>query len=220
MKDTSRQRTPPHDPPLDDGTTRRRVVGLSTAALGGAGACALTLPFINSLRGPNAIVQKATQESTVIDVNISDLSPGAHKIIVWRHWPVLIQRRTPAMQKALSDPALLAQLHDPHSTTRQQPTDAVNAERSLHPEYGVFITICTHLGCIPTLRDIPSLPDSGGFFCPCHGSQFDGAGRTLRNMPASYNLPVPPMYYLDATHIRLGTSKKDPHFTMNSIQQI
>lgn len=219
MNDTPR-RTSPHDPLSRDGATRRRVVGLSTAALGGAGACALSAPFINSLRGPNTTVKKAAQESTVIDVDISDLSPGAHKTIIWRHWPVLIQRRTPDMQKALSDPALLAQLHDPQSTARQQPKDATNVERSLNPEYGVFITICTHLGCIPTLRDIPSLPASGGLFCPCHGSQFDGAGRTLRNMPAPYNLPVPPMYYLDATHIRIGESKADPHFTMNSIQQI
>lgn len=209
---------PSHRP--ENEPTRRDMIGLGTAALGGAGACALAVPFIESLRGPHAATQDAAQESAVLDVDISDLSPGGQKTVIWHSFPVSIQRRTPAMTEALSNPALIAQLRDPHSSVRQQPHDAVNAQRSLHPEYGVFITICTHLGCIPTLRDVPSLPASGGFFCPCHGSQFDGAGRVLRDMPAPYNLPVPPMHYLSSTRIRLGESKADPHFNMSSIQQI
>lgn len=212
---------PPHPTQAPDhGHTRRDVIGLSTAALGGAGACALAVPFIESLRGPHANLADATHDSAYIDVDLSDLMPGGQKTVIWRGFPVSIQRRTPAMKDALSNPTLIAQLRDPHSSVQQQPHDAVNSYRSLQPDYGVFIIICTHLGCIPTMRDIPSLPTSGGFFCPCHGSQFDGAGRVLRDMPAPYNLPVPPMHYLSPTRIRLGESKADPHFTMSSIQQI
>ncbi|MXV44954.1 ubiquinol-cytochrome c reductase iron-sulfur subunit [Saccharibacter sp. 17.LH.SD] len=201
-------------------TTRRHVLEISTAALGGAGACALAVPFLNSLRGTQTAIQQAEEESALLDVDVSDLTPGAQKNVIWRHWPVSIQRRTPQMQEALKSAELLRQLRDPYSKARQQPLDAANLYRSLNPEYGVFITVCTHLGCIPTMHDIPGLPSSGGFFCPCHGSQFDGAGRVLQNMPAPYNLPVPPLFFLTSTKLRLGMSKADPHFDINTIQQI
>lgn len=218
MSDRAQQPHPADRP--DDGPTRRDVIGLSTAALGGAGVCALSVPFLDSLRGPHAATNGEAVQNAVVNVDVSDLAPGGQKTVLWQGFPVSIQRRTPAMIAALSAPELIAQLRDPNSSVLQQPHDAVNAHRSLNADYGVFITICTHLGCIPNLRDLPNLPASGGFFCPCHGSQFDGAGRVLRDMPAPYNLPVPPMHYLNPTVIRLGESKADPHFNIASIQQI
>lgn len=200
--------------------TRRTVLTAGSVALGGAGACTLAVPFLDSLRRTQASSAASTQEQAVMDVSVQDLAPGAHKIVVWQGMPVAIQHRTPDMIHALEDAALLAQLADPQSRIRQQPHEAENAHRSLRPEYGVYVTICTHLGCVPDYKDIASLPASGGFFCPCHGSQFDGAGRVLRNMPAPYNLPVPPLHFVDDHTIRLGESLLSPHYSMNSIQQL
>ncbi|MBA5728041.1 ubiquinol-cytochrome c reductase iron-sulfur subunit [Bombella mellum] len=200
--------------------TRRTVLTAGSAVLGGAGACTLAVPFLDSLRRTQASSAASTQEEAVMDVSVQDLDPGAHKIVVWQGLPVAIQHRTPEMIRALEDPALLAQLADPQSHTTQQPREAENPHRSLRAEYGVYVTICTHLGCVPNYRNIQSLPASGGFFCPCHGSQFDGAGRVLRNMPAPYNLPVPPLHFVDDHTIRLGESTISPHYSMNSIQQL
>lgn len=200
--------------------TRRTVLTAGSVALGGAGACTLAVPFLDSLRRTQASSAASTQEQAVMDVSVQDLEPGAHKIVVWQGMPVAIQRRTPEMIRALEDTALLAQLADPQSRVKQQPREAENAHRALRPDYGVYVTICTHLGCVPDYKDISSLPASGGFFCPCHGSQFDGAGRVLRNMPAPYNLPVPPLHFVDDHTIRLGESTLSPHFSMNSIQQL
>lgn len=214
--------TPPH-PAFDESfprPTRRTVLTASSLALGGAGACTLAVPFLNSLRQTEARSAASTHEHAVLDVSVQDLEPGGHKTVVWQGLPVAIQRRTPAMLRALEDPALLAQLADPQSRIHQQPAEAENPHRSLRPDYGVYITICTHLGCIPTYQDLTSLPASGGFFCPCHGSQFDGAGRVLRNMPAPYNLPVPPLHFVDDNTIRLGESPLSPHYDLTKIQQL
>ena len=200
--------------------TRRTVLTAGSVALGGAGACTLAVPFLDSLRRTEASSAASTQEQAIMDVFVQDLAPGAHKVVVWQGMPVAIQHRTPDMIHALEDAALLAQLADPQSRVKQQPHEAENAHRSLRPEYGIYVTICTHLGCVPDYKDIASLPASGGFFCPCHGSQFDGAGRVLRNMPAPYNLPVPPLHFVDDHTIRLGESLLSPHYSMNSIQQL
>ncbi|UMM63742.1 ubiquinol-cytochrome c reductase iron-sulfur subunit [Aristophania vespae] len=214
---------PPFD--KDNGTTppsRRKILTASTIALGGAGACALAAPFLESLEGPGADLRKAESDdkAAIMEVDLSDLKRGDHKQIKWKNWPVFIQYRTKDMIAALKEPALKALLRDPDSKIRQQPKDAVNDYRSINPDYAILIGICTHLGCIPNFRDVKGYAHKGGFFCPCHGSQFDNAGRVLKDMPAPYNLPVPPARFIKPTILRLGESAAEPHFSMNDIQQI
>ncbi|MDF7673778.1 ubiquinol-cytochrome c reductase iron-sulfur subunit [Acetobacteraceae bacterium ESL0709] len=214
----------PHNEPSDTPTspTRRQVLTASTVALGGAGACTLAVPFIESLRGPEASLQQAgeSEQAAFLDVDLSDLKPGDYKQVVWKRWPVFILHRTPEMMKLLTDPVLRARLSDPDSKICQQPKDAVNDYRSINPAYAILIGICTHLGCVPKFSDsrIPFL--KGGLFCPCHGSEYDNAGRVLTAMPAPYNLPVPPARFVNPTTLRLGESAGDPHFTMNDIRQL
>jgi ubiquinol-cytochrome c reductase iron-sulfur subunit len=132
--------------------------------------------------------------------------------VEWRGKPVWVVRRTPEMLAALQGHD--AELVDPQSTAGQQPAYATNAARAIKPEVFVAIGICTHLGCSPSDKfqsgPQPSLPDdwTGGFFCPCHGSTFDLAGRVFRNMPAPDNLEVPPHMYLSDTRLLVGEDKK------------
>jgi ubiquinol-cytochrome c reductase iron-sulfur subunit len=126
-----------------------------------------------------------------------------------RSRPVFIVNRTPAAVKTLQDPKLLAQLSDPGSSEPRQPPYADNWHRSVKPEYSVLVGICTHLGCIPMFYPDPSdnLPSAnwpGGYFCPCHGSKYDLAGRVFNGVPAPYNLPVPPYRLVSDTTIRIG----------------
>jgi ubiquinol-cytochrome c reductase iron-sulfur subunit len=135
--------------------------------------------------------------------------------VEWRGKPVWIVRRTPEQLAAL--PKLNDQLADPDSTRKpddQAPVYARNETRSIKPEYLVAVGICTHLGCSPSEKfktgPQPSLPDDwqGGFFCPCHGSTFDLAGRVFKNKPAPDNLEVPPHMYLSDTKLIIGEDKK------------
>jgi ubiquinol-cytochrome c reductase iron-sulfur subunit len=135
--------------------------------------------------------------------------------VEWRGKPVWIVRRTPEQLAAL--PKLNSQLADPKSERKpaeQAPAYARNEARSIKPEYMVAVGICTHLGCSPSDKfqtgAQPSLPDDwqGGFFCPCHGSTFDMAGRVYKNKPAPDNLEVPPHMYLSDTKLLIGEDKK------------
>lgn len=204
--------------------TRRNILGLGVAGLGGAGACALAVPFLDSLNNPDSALKNAASHSPVLDIDLSDLPQGGSKTVIWQNLPVFIQHRTTEMIAALHDPALRSMLRDPDSTTRQQPADAVNPCRSVMAEYGIFISICTHLGCIIRPSALPQSPVPGGhfsgFLCPCHGSQFDNAGRVLRDMPAPVNLPVPPLYFLSPAKIRLGESKGESGFHLDNIRQL
>jgi ubiquinol-cytochrome c reductase iron-sulfur subunit len=134
--------------------------------------------------------------------------------VEWRGKPVWVVRRTPAMLESLKKTD--GQVADPKSARTQYPTPeyARNQWRSIKPEFFVGVGICTHLGCSPSDKfqagPQPSLPDdwTGGFFCPCHGSTFDLAGRVFRNMPAPDNLEVPPHMYLSDTRVLVGEDKK------------
>ncbi|TPW36044.1 ubiquinol-cytochrome c reductase iron-sulfur subunit [Oecophyllibacter saccharovorans] len=209
----------PKVPDTPSPCSRRRALTLSAGVLGGVGACALAVPFLDSLRDPEARLKEAVSAHATRDVDLASLAPGHHMTVPWRNWPVFILHRTPDMLHALQDPALLSRLRDPDSRERQQPPDATNPWRSVRPQFAVLIGICTHLGCIPNPRPVPVDPQAGGWFCGCHGSQFDGAGRVLRNMPAAYNLPVPPVRYLNDTTLRLGESAGNG-FTMQDIVQL
>jgi ubiquinol-cytochrome c reductase iron-sulfur subunit len=143
-----------------------------------------------------------------VEVDLSDIPPGGVKTVEWRGKPVWVVRRTPEMLAALKGHE--SELADPNSLRDQQPGEARNPERAIRPEVFVAIGICTHLGCSPSQApqggNNPSLPEDwpGGFFCPCHGSTFDGAGRVFKNKPAPTNLEIPPHRYASDTRILIG----------------
>ena len=193
------------DPEVDE--QRRQFLLRSTAALGGVGAaCALT-PFVSSWL-PSA---KAQAAGAPVEVDLSSLEPGQQVTVEWRGKPVWIIRRTEEMLKNL--PKVEDQLRDPQSLIDQQPEYAENQYRSIKPEYLVLIGICTHLGCSPKYTpDVEEIGPGwvGGFYCPCHGSTFDLAGRVFKGVPAPINLEVPPYEFISEHVIVIGQhSKKD-----------
>ena len=191
-----------HPPAVPD--PERRTWLLATAGAGGVAAVAGAIPFGATL----APSERARAMGAAVVVDVGDIPPGGMKTVEWRGKPVWVLRRTPEMIAALKRNA--AALADPDSARDQQPDDARNDTRSLRPELFVAVGICTHLGCSPSAVPAgsahPSLPAdwAGGFFCPCHGSTFDGAGRVFKNKPAPTNLEIPPHRYLDATRLLIG----------------
>ncbi|MGK0410041.1 MAG: ubiquinol-cytochrome c reductase iron-sulfur subunit [Shewanella psychromarinicola] len=186
--------------PVDTG--RRRFLTAATAVVGGAGAVAVAVPFIKSWN-PSA---KAKAAGAPVEVNISKVEPGQLIRVEWRGKPVWVVRRTEAVLNNLK--TLDSQLRDPASLELQQPEYATNPARSIKPEFFIAVGICTHLGCSPTY-----LPDSfgeqvegvtSGFFCPCHGSKFDMAGRVFQGVPAPLNLVVPPHKYISDANVIIG----------------
>lgn len=193
------------DPSEVDAARRRLLV--ATCVAGGAASAAAAWPFLASME-PSA---RARALGAPVEADIAALEPGQQLIVEWQGKPVWIVRRTPEMISTLSkDTALLA---DPSSRRSEQPPYARNETRSIKPEIMVMVGICTHLGCSPTARFAPNDPAMGanwpgGFFCPCHGSKFDLAGRVYANMPAPTNLPVPPYQFLSDTRLLIGDDKK------------
>jgi len=185
-------------------TGRRRFLTASTAVVGGVGAVFAAVPFIQSWK-PSARAQVA---GAPVTVDISRLLPGQRLTATWRGQPVWLIRRTEEQLAAL--PTQTANLRDPNSENpEQQPAYAQNATRSLRPELLVLVGICTHLGCVPLFRPelVPQPFDNewkGGFFCPCHSSRFDLAGRVFEGVPAPTNLKVPPYHFLDDNRVVLG----------------
>ncbi|QIZ77873.1 ubiquinol-cytochrome c reductase iron-sulfur subunit [Ferrimonas lipolytica] len=189
--------------PVDTG--RRRFLTLTTAVVGGVGAVATAVPFVKSWN-PSA---KAKAAGAPVEVNIGKVEPGQMLRVEWRGKPVWVVRRTPAVLQQLSE--LDDQLRDPKSLEPQQPTYAANPTRSIKDEFFIAVGLCTHLGCSPTY-----LPDSfqekvegvpSGFFCPCHGSKFDMAGRVFAGVPAPLNLVVPPHQYTSDSTVVIGVDE-------------
>jgi ubiquinol-cytochrome c reductase iron-sulfur subunit len=183
--------------------SRRRFLTAATTVIGGVGVAFALVPFISSMQ-PSA---KARAAGAPVRADISKLEPGQMIRVKWRGKPVWIVNRTQAMLDTL--PTLDGQLRDPESQQSEQPDYAKNEYRSIKPLYLVLIGICTHLGCSPTFRPDVAPADlgkdwKGGFFCPCHGSRFDLAGRVFQGVPAPLNLPVPPHRYLSATELLIG----------------
>lgn len=182
---------------------KRRFLTATTAVVGGIGAVYTAVPFLASWK-PSA---KAQAAGAPVEVDIGKLEPGQRINAEWRGRPVWIVRRTPEMLSKLEQ--IDGMLADPASEMQQQPAYAKNAYRSIKPEYFVVIGICTHLGCSPLYRPEVGAADlggdwPGGFFCPCHGSKFDMAGRVFSGMPAPTNLVVPPYRYVDDDTILVG----------------
>lgn len=187
--------------------SRRRFLVAATSVVGGVGAVAVAVPFIKTMN-PSARAQAA---GAPVEVDVSKIEPGALIRVEWRGKPVWILHRTEPMLASL--PELDGKLRDPNSeVTTQQPDYAKNPTRAIKPEYLVLVGICTHLGCSPTYRPEVAPADlgpewKGGFFCPCHGSRFDLAGRVYQNVPAAKNLEVPPYMYLSDSRIVVGQDK-------------
>lgn len=189
----------------------KRTWLIASGCAGAAGGIAVAVPLVSSFL-PS---ERAKAAGAAVEADISGLNPGEKMTVEWRGKPVWIVRRTPEQLAAL--PKLNDQLVDPKSErkpTEQAPAYARNEARSIKPEYLVLVGICTHLGCSPSDKfktgAQPSLPDDwqGGFFCPCHGSTFDLAGRVYKNKPAPDNLEVPPHMYLSDTKLLIGEDKK------------
>lgn len=182
--------------------SRRTWIATATAA-GGAGIVATSVPFVASM----APSERARALGAPVEVDLKAIKPGELLTVEWRGKPVWVLRRTAEMTEALRAHDDL--LSDPRSTRKQQPGYARNDLRSIKPEFGVLVAVCTHLGCIPSFRPQPGAADigeawPGGFFCPCHGSKFDLAGRVFKNMPAPSNLEVPPHHYLNESKLLIG----------------
>lgn len=190
---------------------RRKLLAAATSIVGGAGIAAASIPFVVSMM-PS---ERARAGGAPVAADFSTLGPGQQLTVEWRGKPVWILRRTEAMLKALESPAHRLRLADPDlKVTTQQPAYARNAFRSVKPEYLVLVPVCTHLGCVPTFRPDVAPADlgpewPGGYFCPCHGSKFDFAGRVYRNVPAPTNLVVPPHHYLSAMTVMIGEDPGD-----------
>ncbi|MBA2655234.1 MAG: ubiquinol-cytochrome c reductase iron-sulfur subunit [Gammaproteobacteria bacterium] len=180
---------------------RRDFLIKATTAMGAVGVLAAAVPFVASML-PSEDVSEA---GAPIKVDISKLKPGEQLTVMWRGRPIWIIHRTPEALESLQDDEDL--LRDPSSEVEQQPTYARNRFRSIKPEILVLVGICTHLGCIPTYRPDPKSLEPqwpGGFFCSCHGSKFDMAGRVFKGVPAPINLEVPSYSYVDDKTLLVG----------------
>lgn len=188
-------------------TSKRRFLTAAATVVGGVGAVYTAVPFLASWM-PS---ERAKAAGAPVDADFSRLEEGQMVRVQWRGKPVWIVKRTDEMLEAL--PTLNDQLRDPESLVEsQQPAYAQNPDRSIKPEILVLVGICTHLGCSPSFvpEAMPQPYDpkwKGGFFCPCHGSLFDLAGRVFSGVPAPTNLVVPPHKYIGDTLIRIGEDK-------------
>lgn len=184
---------------------RRHFLLAATTVTGVIGAGLTAVPFLASWK-PSA---RAQALGAPVDADISKLEPGAIVKVNWRGQAIFIVRRTAEMIAALTTPAVVGSLRDPESNESEQPQYAKNEGRALKPEYLVLVGVCTHLGCAPLDRFQPQDAElgatwPGGFYCPCHGSKFDLAGRVFKDVPAPTNLRVPPYRFINEGVIQIG----------------
>jgi ubiquinol-cytochrome c reductase iron-sulfur subunit len=203
-----------------EGGTRRDFLVIAANALMGVGAACAAWPLIKSMNP----AQDVLAAGAPIDIDISSIQPGQQIVVLWRSRPVFIVNRNPDELAKLQSAQDLSLLRDPDSNELQQPPYAKNWHRSIKPEFLVLVGICTHLGCIPNFT--PAAGGAlgadwpGGYFCPCHGSRYDLAGRVFSGVPAPYNLPVPPYRFVSDKVVRIGENPPDSAFDFASIEQI
>ena len=189
-------------------TGRRRFLTAATSVVGVAGAVGVAVPFVGSWN-PSA---KARAAGAPVKFDVSKIEAGQMTVVEWRGRPVYVLRRTEQQVADLS--GLNDTLKDPKSEESDQPVYVDQISRSRRPEIMVFVGLCTHLGCAPKHRPLVGDPEMGGeawvggFFCPCHGSKFDLAGRVYAGVPANANLVVPPYYYVDDNVIVIGLDEE------------
>ena len=195
------------DKELDQG--KRRFLVVATGVAGGIAGAAAAVPFVASML-PS---ERARAAGAPVEADIGSLAPGEMTRVEWRGKPVWIVRRTQEMLESVKQSA--GRVADPKSERKKEltPEYARNEFRSIKPEYLVVVGICTHLGCSPVDKfkaqaEAFESDWKGGFYCPCHGSLFDLAGRVYKNKPAPDNLEVPPHMYLSDTRLLIGEDKK------------
>ena len=184
----------------------RRTLVVATAVVGGAATVGAAVPFVASM-WPS---ERTKAAGAPVEADIAVLQPGELRVFEWRGKPVWVLRRTKEMLDSLK--AVVPNLTDPDSKHSEQPAYAKNEFRSLKPEYMVMEGVCTHLGCSPQLKPVEARAEMGadwvgGFYCPCHGSKFDYAGRVFRGAPAPVNLRVPPYNYAAELALVIGEDK-------------
>jgi len=189
--------------------TRRRFLTTAASVVGAVGVGFAAAPFLGYME-PS---RRTVAQGAPVDINISKLEKGQKITVQWRSKPIWVVRRTKSQLATL--PRMDPRLKDPDSSEPQQPPPMQTAKgwhneaRAVDPEYLVLVGICTHLGCIPEYRPRDKAGDLGanwlgGFFCPCHGSQYDLSGRVIDGSPAPLNLPVPPYFYSEKQVVRVG----------------
>lgn len=187
---------------------KRRFLTGATSVVGAVGVGFVLVPFLSSWM-PSA---RAKAAGAPVDVDVTKLEEGQLVRILWRKKPIWVFKRDKTVLANL--PTLDAELVDPNNTENQQPAYAKNPHRSINPEIAVMVGICTHLGCSPTYRPEVGAADlggdawKGGFYCPCHGSKFDLAGRVYAGVPAPTNLVIPPYHFVTDSLIRIGIDPK------------
>jgi ubiquinol-cytochrome c reductase iron-sulfur subunit len=202
--------------------TRRDFLYIATAMVGAVGAAAALVPLIDQMNPDSSTLAAGGP----VDLDITKIQEGQQVVIYWRQRPIFVFRRSQQTLQSMQSSQMIALLSDPDSAQTQQPPYATNWHRSVKPEFGVLVGICTHLGCIPLFYPTASATTPvtswpGGYFCPCHGSKYDPAGRVFSGVPAPYNLPVPPYRFVNDTTLRVG--ENDPSATawnFDSIRQL
>jgi ubiquinol-cytochrome c reductase iron-sulfur subunit len=187
----------------DTDLSRRKFLTAATVSTGGLGAAFMLTPFLASWK-PS---ERARAEGAPTEVDLAKLEPGQMTTVMWRKQQIFIVRRTPEMVQSLE--RLQGELKDAKSEDSDQPPYATNVLRARRPEFLVVVGNCTHLGCLPKPRFEAGMPElgadwPGGFFCPCHGSRFDMAGRVYKGSPASVNLRVPPYAFQGDSKLIIG----------------
>ncbi|HYL87153.1 MAG TPA: ubiquinol-cytochrome c reductase iron-sulfur subunit [Burkholderiales bacterium] len=192
------------DPKFNRG---RRNLIVATSAVGGAAGVGAAVPFVASM-WPS---ERARAAGAPVEVDLSRIAPGEMGVVEWRGKPVWILRRTKEMLESLKK--IEPRLSDPDSKASDQPKYAENEYRSKNPEVLVLVGVCTHLGCSPQEKPADAKAEMGadwpgGFYCPCHGSKFDLAGRVFKGSPAPLNLVVPPYTMVSDSKIVVGEDEK------------
>ncbi|HUH85662.1 MAG TPA: ubiquinol-cytochrome c reductase iron-sulfur subunit [Stellaceae bacterium] len=209
----------PASAPAHEGETRRDFIQIAATALVGVGATIAAWPFIDSMNP----ARDTLAAGAPVDIDVSKIQPGQQIVVLWRSRPIFIMNRTPDELKRLQEAQDTSLLSDPDSKALQQPEYAKNWHRSIKPEYLVLVGICTHLGCIPIAKPDPGSVEPnwpGGYFCPCHGSKYDLAGRVFAGVPAPLNLPVPPHNFVSDKVIRVGENPPGSTFDLASVEQL
>jgi ubiquinol-cytochrome c reductase iron-sulfur subunit len=191
----------------DVDSSRRKFLTTATVATGAVGAAFALVPFVASWK-PS---ERARALGAPSEFDLTKIEPGQMTILTWRKQQIYIVKRTPEMLASLSKHD--GQLKDPGSEDSEQPEYAKNATRAVRPEVLVLIGVCTHLGCLPKQRFEAGQAElgadwPGGFFCPCHGSKFDLAGRVFQGSPASVNLRIPP-YSINGETLTVGVDSSE-----------
>jgi len=185
----------------------RRTLIVATSVVGGAATVGAAVPFVASML-PS---ERARAAGAPVEVDVSRLAPGELGVYEWRGRPVWVIRRTPQMIESLKE--VVPNLTDPKSASSEQPQYAENEYRAAKPEIMVMEGVCTHLGCSPQLKPADAKAEMGGdwvggFYCPCHGSKFDYAGRVFRGAPAPTNLKVPPYTLVSDNTVLIGEDQE------------